>query len=415
MTRTRRRFVAFTILSAMFATGYWWMTTAAATPEQLTHGKMLFEHQWTVGDKLAGEGDGLGPVFNADSCVACHFQGGVGGGGPNQNNVLAFQVIPMRGRRNVASGVVHSMAVLDELLESELQVSTLFPMLTNRPSVRYTNECGTYTYQPPDFDPVHFDTINTPALFGAGLIDKINFASVQIHGVKRSLGAISACLDGDMSQMLAGRLKGRFGWKGQFNSLEGFVAAACAMEVGLSNPLKPQPIPGAQKPDEKAKWDMDRKQLRDLVAFVASLPAPKQVLPEDAKERQLVLHGETVFSRIGCADCHTPNLGGINGLYSDLRLYDITQKIDTYGMVEDSEFTLPVSHPTFEEWKTPPLWGVADSAPYFHDGGSPTLEDAIDRHGSSAANSQKQFTLAGAPDRRALLAFLKSLRAPAMP
>ena len=29
------------------------------------------------------------------------------------------------------------------------------------------------------------------------------------------------------------------------------------------------------------------------------------------------------------------------------------------------------------EWRTPPLWGVADSAPYLHDGRAATLEAAI--------------------------------------
>ena len=40
----------------------------------------MFEREWQPNDPLA-HGDGLGPVFNAKSCAACHFQGGVGGGG----------------------------------------------------------------------------------------------------------------------------------------------------------------------------------------------------------------------------------------------------------------------------------------------------------------------------------------------
>jgi len=44
-------------------------------------GQELFNHQWTMKDRLANGGDGLGPVFNANSCVACHNQGGTGGGG----------------------------------------------------------------------------------------------------------------------------------------------------------------------------------------------------------------------------------------------------------------------------------------------------------------------------------------------
>ena len=42
--------------------------------ETLIAGRQLFEHEWTPADPLAEKGDGLGPVFNAKSCVECHFQ-----------------------------------------------------------------------------------------------------------------------------------------------------------------------------------------------------------------------------------------------------------------------------------------------------------------------------------------------------
>src|SRR4051794_11685069 len=64
----------------------------APTESEAREGRDLFLHTWTVNDSLAGGGDGLGPVFNAASCVACHKQGGVGGGGPLENNVNAFAV-----------------------------------------------------------------------------------------------------------------------------------------------------------------------------------------------------------------------------------------------------------------------------------------------------------------------------------
>src|SRR5688500_9002940 len=42
-------------------------------------GRELFLHAWSRGDPRSRGGDGLGPLFNASSCVACHSQGGVGG------------------------------------------------------------------------------------------------------------------------------------------------------------------------------------------------------------------------------------------------------------------------------------------------------------------------------------------------
>src|SRR4051812_5763127 len=64
----------------------WGPYASASTREA---GRELFEHEWAVNDPLA-HGDGLGPVFNAKSCVACHFQGGVGGGGEVAHNAVGF-------------------------------------------------------------------------------------------------------------------------------------------------------------------------------------------------------------------------------------------------------------------------------------------------------------------------------------
>jgi hypothetical protein len=55
----------------------------AAKPD----GKELFAREWIPGDPRSHRGDGLGPVFNDTSCIACHNQGGAGGGGPASKNV----------------------------------------------------------------------------------------------------------------------------------------------------------------------------------------------------------------------------------------------------------------------------------------------------------------------------------------
>ncbi len=55
-------------------------------------GKELFTREWLPGDKRSHAGDGLGPVFNARSCAACHYQGGVGGAGPKESNATIVTV-----------------------------------------------------------------------------------------------------------------------------------------------------------------------------------------------------------------------------------------------------------------------------------------------------------------------------------
>src|SRR5262245_58541980 len=82
-------------------------------------GHKLFVHDWTSRDPLSPRGDGLGPVFNASSCVACHNQAGVGGAGGLQHNVTAFVVRPP-GQRNgpAREGVIHARATRPEFQET---------------------------------------------------------------------------------------------------------------------------------------------------------------------------------------------------------------------------------------------------------------------------------------------------------
>jgi CxxC motif-containing protein (DUF1111 family) len=46
------------------------------------HGQQLFTREWLPGDSRSRAGDGLGPLYNARSCLDCHHLGGVGGAGP---------------------------------------------------------------------------------------------------------------------------------------------------------------------------------------------------------------------------------------------------------------------------------------------------------------------------------------------
>ena len=59
--------------------------TSPETSRQL--GRELFERVWVKDDPRGHGGDGLGPVFNGQSCVACHNLGGPGGAGAIDRNI----------------------------------------------------------------------------------------------------------------------------------------------------------------------------------------------------------------------------------------------------------------------------------------------------------------------------------------
>ena len=82
-------------LAAYTAAGVCWFTMVAAAaaedasdPPAEAVGKALFQKRWAAAKPAGVLGsDGLGPMFNAVSCDACHNQGGVGGGGSIDFNV----------------------------------------------------------------------------------------------------------------------------------------------------------------------------------------------------------------------------------------------------------------------------------------------------------------------------------------
>jgi CxxC motif-containing protein (DUF1111 family) len=65
------------------------------------------------------------------------------------------------------------------------------------------------------------------------------------------------------------------------------------------------------------------------------------------------------------------------------------------------------------EWRTPPLWGLRDSAPYLHDGRADTISAAIALHGGEGFDSAREFFRMSLHERQQLELFLQSLGVPA--
>ena len=386
-----------------------------ASAEAKAAGMELFEHEWTVHDPIA-KGDGLGPVFNGKSCVGCHFQGGVGGGGANQHNVVSFELLPTKERPKLKGGLIHAFAVENKYTEKLGTLRSMFPVIPG--SVKVEGNCQVLIH---DFDPVRTESVNSTALFGAGWVDRLSGKTIYQNGFRKSVAKISKEITGDFDGIMPGRPRvlpdgriGKFGWKAQFASLEDFVAAACANEIGLGNPKMEQATPiGHNYPTVPA--DLDRKQFRHLVAFVDTLARPIEVVPDASDEAELAIRGRAAFGKVGCASCHAPEIGGLAGVYSDFLLHRLDDRRnggDGYSTKETPQVPLPDAFPLPEEWKTPPLWGVADSAPYFHDGGSLSLETAINRHHGDAEVVLEAFKRLPTTEQKAIVGFLKTLRAP---
>ena len=135
--------------------------------------------------------------------------------------------------------------------------------------------------------------------------------------------------------------------------------------------------------------------------------------------------GEETFKSIGCAQCHLPKLGGIDGIYSDLLLHDMSPRLgdsDAYSVFVGDPPRAKVAGPpdrsgsgtsTIQEWRTPPLWGLRDSGPYLHDGRATTIDEAIALHAGQGTASARRYAELSPRRKRHLAAFLGSLAAPA--
>lgn len=389
--------------------------------ENVAAGKELFEHKFVANDPMTG-GDGLGPVFNAASCVDCHNQGGSGGGGANEKNVTVYGV-PATPERTASKfpliGVIHQKAVKPEFQEL---LSMASPGLPSAPSIPLEKLVDRSASIPAG---VTVTQRNTPALFGDGLLDAIpeetlhaeqrrNSTLARVVGLSR---AKDSKIRGRVARLPDGRI-GRFGWKAEFASLSDFVRAACANELGLSNPTRPQATPLGRRSYVAKGTDLTEEQCDLMTDYLRDLPAPRQVVPSDPVAKAHVEKGETLFREIGCADCHVPDLGPIKGFYSNLLLHDLGADLSSatgyYGAPPPPPAGGSKGTPeaVASEWKTPPLWGVADSGPYLHDGRAETLDVAIQLHGGEASDVTKRYENLSEKDQDALVAFLKTLRAP---
>ena len=160
---------------------------------------------------------------------------------------------------------------------------------------------------------------NTTSLFGAGLIDQIPDPLIQEQArLQKKHPEIS----GRPATLRNGRL-GKFGWRANVGSLVEFTDQACANEVGLETRRKPQASDPTNPDYRNPAIDVSDEQIRAMSLFIASLPVPIRETPDDSAERMESERGEQLFSSIGCAVCHVPNLGPANGIYSDILLHDM--------------------------------------------------------------------------------------------
>jgi CxxC motif-containing protein (DUF1111 family) len=346
-------------------------------------------------EEVEGVKDGLGPTYNGQSCRECH-QNVVTGG--------ASQVSEFR------SGRLENGEFFESLGGSLIQSRATHPDIVER--VRFE-------------DGVRALRISTNTL-GNGFVEAIsNRTLLAIRDRQpeemRGNAIMVPVLEGN------GRARiGRFGWKSQHASLESFSADAYLNEMGITSSLFPDentsrdlfigygsgydPVP---EPEDDGV---------DVVAFANFMRATKA--PSRGPITDGVQAGATVFSRIGCAVCHTASITTaragtmINGgaftipqalgrkiihPYSDFLLHDIGTG-DGIPVLPTPEFAA-----TANQIRTAPLWALRTRNRLMHDGLSFTTQDAIQRHAGQATGVTSKYNALSDTEKDQLLTFLDSL------
>lgn len=326
----------------------------AENNEQIEQGRRLFERNWPVGNPAFG-GDGLGPLFNGQSCVACHHQKGIGGGGDSRFNAKTLGIEKM----NVTGGMVTDDVIATMVrsfhpgfIQASGVVANTLPIAHRggSPALLHANQ-QIFSRVPAEFSqfggPVNAEEIrlanatpiffnrrigrheltlqarlfhrNTTALFGAGLIDQVSDEEIKALATAQQRHPE---ISGRPSTLDDGRI-GKFGWRANVASLLEFNDQACANEVGLETKRKKQALDPTEPQYQNPAIDITDEQIRILTRFVAALPKPVRQTPSDTQARLAAERGEQLFSSIGCSVCHVPNVGPAKDVFSDLLLHDM--------------------------------------------------------------------------------------------
>lgn len=238
-----------------------------------------------------------------------------------------------------------------------------------------------------------------------------------------------------------------FGWKGNVARLRRFAEDAARVHFGIQSdvlcqeyklspdPAKLGPGPNWFDPDNDGKFhELLEGILTASAVYMAQLESPVVLPPSDPGLRERWAKGSTLFDRAGCQDCHRRSLslsyaywdeypdttGGppvtLNlvsdgekprsslqvDLFSDLKRHDMGPELgdrneDPAGLVPKTVFL------------TRPLWGLAESAPYMHDGRAATIPEAILDHGGDAKKQRDAFAALSPDEQADLHIFLLSL------
>jgi CxxC motif-containing protein (DUF1111 family) len=366
-------------------TGFDGLTNGFASQADFDAAKDVFEEVEAIAD-------GLGPVFNAQSCRECH-QNPVTGAG---SQITEFRA----GHFNGTSFVDHPGGSL-------MNDRAINPAIQER--IAAGQEVRTFRI--------------SLSLMGDGYVEAIDSNTLLAISNAQPSGQRGQLISVPVLEAAGNVRTGRFGWKNQQASLLSFAADAYVNEMGITSPL--QPTENTSVGNSVAAYDTvaDPEDSGADIAFFAqfmrSLKAPSRdtVLAATASAQT----GASLFNSIGCATCHVGTINTapagtvINGgaftvpaalgdkaihPFGDFLLHDVGTGD---GIVQNG------GQSTRNKVRTAPLWGMRSRDRLMHDGESVSRTDAILRHRNEAAGAANNFAALSLTQQNNVIDFLNSL------
>jgi CxxC motif-containing protein (DUF1111 family) len=378
--------------------------------------------------------DGLGPLFNAQSCRECH-QNPVSGG--------ASQVLELRvGHKGPDGGFQNP----------DIPINGGSAIIRGRTLVNQRAICPNAAFPATDIQERVPESENirtfriSVGILGDGFVEAVDDSTLieisrkQCHKDRGRICGLVLYVP--IVESPGVTRVGRFGWKNQQASLLSFSGDAYLNEMGITSALFPDEVTELcntvaepnNKPEADGLADIDH-----FARFMRATKAPAR----DARQAATAAAktGATLFAKVGCDICHVPALTTapagtvVNGgkftipdalgnktfyPYSDFLLHDVgtgdgivIPQEEHYGkhvqQIKWKNMSPEAHRSTANRLRTAPLWGVRTHPMLMHDGASLTFRDAITRHRGEASEVTERFQRLSQADQQAIVEFLKSL------
>jgi len=378
--------------------------------------------------------DGLGPLFNAQSCRECHQNPGTGGlsqvtelrvGHRKGNSQFENPNIPVAHGKEVITGrtLVNDRAICPNSAFPAIELQERVPVKENVRTTRISL-----------------------SLLGDGFVEAVpDQTPLEIAWKQCGAKPRRVCGQALYVPILEAPGKtgiGRFGWKDQHASLLSFSADPYLNEMGMTNKLLPTEVTllcnTVSEPNDVPAAD-GLEDIDHFARFIRATKAPPrdEFLAQTPEARE----GSRLFDKVGCATCHVRELvtapagtatnGGTFQVpdalgnktfypYGDFLLHDV-ETGDGIAIAVPEHYGRTAMNRTWtnlalkevlgaaNKVRTAPLWGVRTHSRLMHDGKTVTLTDAILRHKGEAEEVTEAFQHLTPQEKKSLITFLESL------